>query len=302
MSTTSKRIFRAGWKNFSRNSGLTVATIFIMVMVVSLATLLFLLNPISRALVSILQEKVDVSVYFKKDALPEEILELKSQLTEIPEVKEVEYVSREEALEKFIERHRDDPTLMESLAEVGENPFLASLSVRTQEPSQYEQVTNFLEEGLFRDLIEKVDYHQRKPVMDKVFAIASTINRTGIFLNLILGLIAVLVAYNAAKLAIYSSSEEISVMRLVGASNWFIRGPFLIQGALIGIIAALITLLLTFAVCAVFGQNIKTLISEVDLLGLFFGNFWILVLIQILTGVGLGMISSLIAIRKYLKV
>jgi len=297
-----KRIVKTGCRSFSRNIALSMAAVFIMVMVISLATLLFLLNPVSKILISDLQEKVDISVYFREEVLSEDILQVKSEISRIPEVKNVEYVSREQALEKFIERHRDDPVLMESLTEVGENPFLASLNIRAWQASQYEQVTNFLETGPFRNLVDKVDYYQRKPVIDKVFSLTAGINKIGIFFSIVFGAIAILVAFNTIRIAIYNLSEEISIMRLVGASNWFVRGPFLIQGAIVGFIATLITLLITFAICYGFDPKIRVIAPQVSILSIFLSNFWILFLIQLATGIGLGIISSLIAVRKYLKI
>ncbi|MBZ9577584.1 ABC transporter permease [Patescibacteria group bacterium] len=302
MLTSFKRIIKTGWKGFSRNIGLSIATILIMVMVISLATLLFLLNPASKILISGLQEKVDISVYFGEDVLPEDIWEVKSEISRIPEVKDIEYVSREQALEKFIEKHRDDPVLMESLTEVGYNPFLASLNIKAWQVSQYEQVTNFLETGPFRNLIDKVDYHQRKPVIEKVFSVTSGINKVGIFFSIIFGAIAILVAFNTIRIAIYNSSEEISIMRLVGASNWFVRGPFLIQGAIVGFIATLITLIITFGICYGLDSKIRVIAPEISIFSLFLSNFWTLILIQLATGIGLGILSSLIAVRKYLRI
>jgi len=281
---------------------LSIATILIMVVVISLATLLFLLNPASKILISGLQEKVDISVYFREDVLLEDIWEVESEISRIPEVKNIEYVSKEQALEKFIEKHRDDPVLMESLTEVGYNPFLASLNIKAWQASQYEQVTNFLETGPFRNLIDKVDYHQRKPVIEKVFSVTSGINKVGIFFSIIFGAIAILVAFNTIRIAIYNSSEEISIMRLVGASNWFVRGPFLIQGAIVGFIATLITLIITFGICYGLDSKIRVIAPEISIFSLFLSNFWALILIQLATGIGLGILSSFIAVRKYLKI
>lgn len=302
MLTSFKRIIKTGWKGFSRNIGLSMATIFVMAMVISLATLLFLLNPAADILVSNILDKVDISVYFKEDAIPEDILRAKSEISMIPEVKEVEYVSKEEALERFIERHKDDPTMMESLTEIGNNPFLASLNIKAWEISQYGQVSNFLEAASFKDLIDKVDYYQRKPVINKILSVVSGINKGGIFLSIVLGLIAILIAFNAIRIAIYNSSEEISTMRLVGASNKFIRGPFLIQGIVVGVFAAFITLLITFGISWGFDSRIEAVAPEISTFSLFLSNFWVLLLIQLATGIGLGIISSTIAIRKYLKI
>ncbi len=302
MMTSIKRIIRAGWRGFSRNIGLSIASVFIMVMVICLATLLFLLNPVSDVLISSVQKKVDVSVYFKEDVSEDEIMDVSAEIANISEVKEIEYVSKDEALEIFIERHKDDPVLIESLAEVGYNPFLDALNIKAWEASQYEQVANFLETGVFQGLIDNVDYYQRKPVIDKVFALTSGINKIGIFFGLVLGIIAVLVAFNTVRIAIHNSNKEISVMRLVGASNSFVRGPFVIQGIIVGFIAAIITLLITFGLCYGFDSRINALAPELSIFNIFLSNFFLLFLIQLATGIGLGIISSYIAIRKYLKI
>jgi len=297
-----KRVIKTGWKGFRRNIGLSLAAILIMVIVISLATLLFLLSPVSKILIADIQEKVDISVYFKEDVSSEYILEVESEISKIPEVKDVEYISKDQALEKFIEKHKDDPVLMESLAELGSNPFLASLSVRAWEPSQYEQVVSLLETSSFKNLIDKVDYYERKPVIEKVFLTVSGLNRVGIFFSILFAVIAVLIAFNTIRIAIYNSGEEISVMRLIGASNWFVRGPFLIQGIVIGFIAALITLLITFGLCYGFDARIKTVAPDISIYNIFLSNFFLLFLIQLATGIGLGIMSSYIAVRKYLKI
>ena len=302
MFTSFKRIFRIGYRSFFRNIGLSIATILVMVIVVFLATMLFLFNSASQILIADVQEKVDISVYFNEDTLTEEIMEIKSNITNISEVKDVQYVSREQALEKFIERHRDDPILMESLTEVGRNPFLASLSIKAHQASQYEQVAKFLEGDSFSNIVKEVDYYQRKPVIERLFSITAGINRTGITIAIVLGLIAILVVFNTIRVTIYSTNEEISVMKLVGASNWFIRGPFLIQGVIAGILATLIVLLITFGISYSFDSKIKLIAPQISTFNLFISSFWTLLLIQLLTGIGLGLISSMIAVRKYLKI
>ena len=302
MLTSFKRIIKIGWKEFSRNIGISIATIFIMVMVISLVTMLFLLGPISDTLISIVEDKIDISVYIKEDVSVGGIMELKSEISRIPEVEDVDYVSKEEALETFIKTHKDDPVLIESLTEVGYNPFLSCLNIKARQASQYEQVTSFLEGGTFQNLIEKIDYHERKPVIEKVFALTNGINKIGIFFSIIFGVIAVLIAFNAVRIAIHSSKEEISVMRLVGASNWFVRGPFLIQGIIVGFISALITLLITFIFSYFLEPKVRSLAPEISIWGIFVSNFLFLFLIQLATGIGLGIISSYIAIRKYLKI
>lgn len=305
MFTLIKRIFKSGWQSFSRDGDIAAANIFIMTMTILLATSLFLLKDISQILISAIREKADISVYFKTVAQEEDILNIQEELSKIPEVKDVEYVSKEKALEDFVQRHKDDPVLMGSLEEVGGNPFLAALNIRAFEASQYQAVVNFLDATLapsYKDLIEKVDYYQRKPVIERIFALTSGTGKVGISLSIVLAIVAILVAFNTIRLAILNQAEEIKIQRLVGASNWFIRGPFLVQGAISGIISALISLLIFTLICWFLGPKIEFLFSGLNVWKFFTGNFFTIILIQLSTGILLGAISSSIAIRKYLKV
>jgi len=302
MFTSIRRIFKSGWQNFSRDGGLSVATCFIMVITILLGSSLFLLKDINQFLTSSIQEKADISVYFKEDAAEEEIFNLEEELSKIPEVKDIKYISKEKALEEFTKKHKDESSLMESLAEVGGNPFLAALNIKAFEASQYQAVVNFLENPDFENLIEKVDYYQRKPIIEKIFALTVGMKNTGLVISIILAIVAVLVTFNTIRLAILNQGEEIRIQRLVGASNWFIRAPFLVQGAIAGFFATLISLLIFSLICLFLSPKIEILFSDLNIWNFFTKNFSTIILLQLATGILLGMISSTIAIRKYLKV
>ncbi len=303
MFTNLKRILKFAATDFSRNRGGSFAAIFVLVIIISLVTSLFLFQGVSQFLISQVQEKIDISAYFKEDTSEEDVLDVKTELSKFSsEVEDIQYISKEEALEKFIEKHKDNPDFMKALEEVGGNPFLASLNIKTKLPSQYEKLSNFLETGQFRSLIEKVDYYQKRPTIEKVFAVTSAVNNFGIGLSIVLVLVAVLVVFNTTKLAIYNSKEEISTMRLVGASNWFIRGPFITQGAICGFFACLICLLIFSSVTFFLGPKLAVLLPGFNLFNYFIANFWAILLIQVIFGMGLGIISSFIVVKKYLKV
>jgi cell division transport system permease protein len=302
MVNTLKRITKTGWQSLTRDGGLIFANIFILALAISVITSLFLFKESSSFVLSTLQDKMDVSVYFKADVTEDQILGVKDEIASISEVKEVSYVSRDDALNIFIDRHKNDPVLLESLNEVGVNPFLASLSVKTFEASQYETVASLLDSSKYKDLIDKVDYYERKPVIDRIFSLTSSFNMAGVIISLILALVAVLVTFNTVRLAIYSLREEIKIQRLVGASNWFIRGPFLVQGALAGAIAALACLLLFSLLTFLLNSKIAALFPDLNMFSLFLSNFWLIFSLQMISGIGLGVVSSLIAVRKYLKV
>lgn len=300
--TSFKRILKSGWIGFRRNGGLSLATIFIMVMTISLVTSLFLLQKTSNFLVVSLEEKVDMAIYFTEEPSIEEIVAIQEELFSLPEVKNLEYISKAEALEKFTERHQGEEVIMESLAEVGGNPLLASLNVRAWEATQYAAISSFLETASFKDLITKVDYSQKKPAIEKLSSLTSSINTTGIVLSIVLAVVAVLIAFNTVRIAIYNSRDEIETMKLVGAANWFIRGPFLVQGVIAGVLAVLITFLVFSVAVWFLSPKMEIIVPGLGMSSYFFSNFLMILFLQLVAGVGLGVFSSWIAIRRYLKI
>lgn len=291
-----------GWLGLIRDGGQIFATIFILAIAILLVSSLFLSGKVGQFLINSLESKADVSVYFKEDALEEDITQVQDELAKIPEVKEIIYISKDQALEEFKKRYKNNPVLMDSVKELGGNPFLASLRIQAKQAGQYKVITSFIDSLSIDDIIEKVDYSQRQNVIERIFSITSFLGKTGILFSLILIAIAILITFNTIKMAIYNFQEEVKIQRLVGASNWFIRGPFLAQGAIAGIISAFISLLVLFLIVLLFSPKIQIFLPDLNIFKMFWNNFGLIFLIQVATGIALGSISSLIAIRKYLKI
>ncbi len=297
-----KRIFGLGWKMFLREKGITVATVFVLFLVINLIGGLFLLKDMGTFLIQNVEDKVDISVYFKQSASEDEILTIKKKIVDFPEVKRAEYISQDKALNQFTERHKSDFSLIESIEELGMNPFLASLNVQAKNPSQYEKVYAFLSNLETGDIIEKIDYYQRETVIQKIHALSSQLSQAGLYLAIILFIVAVIVTLNTVRLSIYNSKKEIEIQKLVGASNWFIKAPFLIQGMLCGVTASIISFLCLAFACWFFNPQIRNLFLDFNLYNLFMSEVWTLLGIQVMVGILLGVISSNIAVKKYLKV
>ncbi len=304
MLTSFKRIFNFAVQDFSRNKGISIAAIFVLVATIMLVTWLFFFRGVSDFLISEIRDRIDITAYFKDDAQEQNILNVKDEILKMsPNIKGVEYVSKDQAMQAFNEKHKDNAVLTKALEEVGTNPFLPSLNIKTNgDPAQYAEVSNVLQTANFSKFIEKVDFSQKKDTIEKVFSITSNINKFGLILGIILIIVAMLVVFNTIKLAVDSSKEEISTMRIVGASDWFIRGPFLIQGAIYGFIAFVICFLLSVAFAYFLSPKIGTVLPGFNSFDYFLSNLWILVLIQLSFGVGMGIISSFIVVRKYLDV
>jgi len=304
MLTNFTRIFRFAVNDLSRNKGISIAAIFVLVVTIMLVTGLFFFHGVSQFLISEIQDKIDITAYFKDETQEQDILNVRDEILKMsPNIKNVEYVSKDQAMLAFNEKHKDNAVLARALDELGTNPFLPSLNIKTNgDPAQYAEVSNVLQTANFSKFIDKVDFSQKRDTIEKVFSITSNINNFGIALGIILSIVAILVVFNTIKLAVDSSKDEISTMRIVGASDWFIRGPFIIQGAIYGFIAFAICFLLSALSAYILSPKIGAVLPGFDSFDYFLSNIWILVLIQLVFGMGVGVISSFIVVRKYLDV
>ena len=296
------RVIAAGWTNFRRNSYVTFGTTGVMALVLLLFLGLIAVNFLSGVIVSGLESKVDVSVYFKTDATDDDIATVKADLESLNTVKSVQYVSRDDALAMFKERHAQDALIQESLAELDQNPLEASLNVKATDTGQYASIVSFLETHKLRTTIDKINYYENEAVIGRVQSISHSAQQWGFIITLVLAVIAVLVAFNTIRLTIYNQKNEIEIMRLVGGSNWYIRAPYLVEGSIYGIFAGIFALVVFYAAVSSVTSKVALVMPGVSLIGYFTGNLAQVVLLVLAAGVALGIVSSLIAIRRFLRI
>lgn len=302
MTTKLARIIKYGIQNFLRNSWLSFATTSIMVLALIIFHGLILFNVISDAAIVSLKDKIDISVYFKDDVSDEKITAVGKTIENLPEVKGVEYVSKEKALAVFRERHKDDRTITAALNELDENPLLASLNIKAQDPAYYSAIAKKLESEEFADIIESVTYNQNKLAIDRLASIINAFESIGFGLAVFIAAIAALITFNTIRLAIYSNREELKVMRLVGASSGFINGPFIVTGILYGIVGAFVSILVVMPIISAISPYINVFIPEMQLQQYFSENFIGLLGYQLLFGIALGSVSAAVAVRRYMKI
>lgn len=296
------RIIRYGVSNFFRNGWLSLSTIGIMILALIVFEGLIVFNVMAKGAVGALQDKIDISVYFKSNVAEDSILNIKRSLEGLVEVKVVQYISRDEALAEFKKAHADEEVITQTLEQLDENPLLASINIKANDPRHYNTIAEYLDKPVFKNLIEKVTYTQNHVVIDRLVALVDTVKNGGALLTIFLSFLAVMITFNTIRLAIFSNSEQISVMRLVGASNNFIRGPYVVEGLLYGFIAAIIGFLIFIPIINFVSPYVSNFIPEINLKTYFNENFFSLLLYQLLFGVGLGIVSGVVAIRKYLHV
>ncbi len=303
MLTIFKRILKFGWQGFWRNKTLSLQVIFIMGVVVFSISFIFLFEKIGKFLTTEAEEKVDISVYFKKDASEETMLQLKEDLLTLTDtVKDVDYISKQEANEIFTQKHKDDKFYLEALGQVEGDPFLASLNIKAYSSKNYASIDSFLQEKQADTFIEKISYSKNKEVIDQLFYITSNVKKAGFIGGGAIALLVILITFNTIKLTIISIKDEIVTSRLVGASNWFIRGPFLVQSFLYALTSVLLFDVIFVLFIVFINSKMQTLFLDFNLLTVLKQNGLLLLGVQIVFTVFLGTISSLLAARRYLKI
>lgn len=296
-----KRTLFSGYLNFRRNAWLSAATILVMVLALFVLGSLTLLSAFSQSAIAMIESRLDMSIYFVQGAEEDDIFSVKKELESLPDVAEVNYISREAALAEFRERYSENALILSALEEIGENPLEASLNVKARDPSRLGTITQFLTEQQY-PTVDKINYFENQHVIERLTGILGAIRGSVVFLTLFLAFVAALVAFNTIRLAIYTMREEVAIMRLVGGTRWFIQGPFLVSGALYGIVAALIVTLIFVPLTWLMAPKLSFLLPSFDIFKYFLAGFMEFFAILAAAGVGLGVLSSLVAVRRYLKV
>jgi cell division transport system permease protein len=300
-----KRILKSGFVSFARNTVVSLSSVLVVTITLSVITSLIFVQAVLQSALTDIRDKVDVTIYFVPDASESKILALKESIEKIPEVASASYISSDEALAQFKERHKDDYLTLQALEELNENPLGATINVKARETSQYESIAEFLEgDGvLAKDsatIVDKVNYNQNKIIIERLNAIINGAEKLGFLVTLILIVISVIITLNTIRLTIYIAREEIGVMRLVGASNFYIRGPFIVEGIIYGVVSALITLIVFIPITIWLGNTMTDFLG-INMAIYYKENFFQIALIVLASGAVLGSVSSFLAIRKYLN-
>ena len=303
-----KRVIRSGFFSFWRNGFVSLSSILVMMVTLFVIGTTIFSGVILKSTLQQIKDKVDINVYFITSASEDDILVMKKSIERLPEVlTPVVYVSRDQALIDFKKRHENDQTTLQALDELGTNPLGATLNIKAKDPSQYESIANFLQSrnALSSDgttIVDKVNYYQNKEAIDRLTRITDSAKRLGFILTIFLIAISILITFNTLRLVIYMSREEISVMRLVGASTGYIRGPFFIAGGIYGFISAILTLIIFYPITLWLGKTTESFFVGLNIFHYYASNFGQIFLIIVGSGIAIGSISSFLAVRKYLRV
>lgn len=297
------RIIKFAFQNLGRNLWLTLMTVVVLSVTLFSVNVLLSLNVLAKVAATALESKIDVSVYVKPTATDDEKNGLRSYLTSLPQVSDVQSVSPDEALSRFRERHKGEPELLKALDEVGSNPLGATFVVRARQIGEYPAIISALDHPAYRDLISEKNFDDYTSLISRVQALQNKLSGFGIALLALFAFIAMIIMVNVVRVAIFTHKEEIAIMKLVGASGMFIRGPYLVESILLSLIA------LVIASAAIFGAAYagtpylqKFLDVDPGLISFFVHNATLIIGGEFVALVGLTGTASAYAVGRYMKV
>ena len=297
------RIIKAGTTNFLRNIWQSIAATMIMAITLFIISTIIILYTLTSLSINDIKDKVGISVYFKNHITETEILNTKDEVEAMAGVRSVEFIPKTVAKEKFIEAHKDEPLLLETLNEFkdSENPLPNSFAIKAVDLKDYSQITTNLKSERFAPYFEKI--RDNSKVIDRLFKIIDGITKLGILLVIVFIVVTIMVMFNTIRLTIYNRREEVEIMRLVGGTNWYIRGPFITEALLYALLSTLVASIIVFVLLVLLSGRVEEFLSLSDLGGnLIRGLFWQILVVNLFASSILGVVASSIAIRRYLKV
>jgi len=289
-----KKLLKKSWVNIKRDRWFTFASILVMSFTFFMLSSFVTSAMLSNNVLSYLETRAQVTVFFKDSASTDAIFSHKTALENNPDILEVLYTSREDALQKYIGEHKDEPLLLESLSK---DIFPASLDIKAVNVSNLSGISDYFSKV---DEVEEVVYYE--DAINSFRKFANFIRIGGIGLVILLSFTSIVVVMLTLGSSIYVKNEEIGVMRLVGANNWYIRAPFFVQGFLYSLFASLISEAVFITVIVFFKQDINLIFKGIPILNLGFLYLVSVFVFQVLFGLIVSLVAGYIAIRKYLKV
>lgn len=297
------RTIRFAIQSFWRNLWLSVVTIFILTLTMLSLSLVAGVNVLTQQALDVLEDKVNVDVFLTPGLNEQTILQYQGELQSYPEVANVVYISQAEALQTFLTEHANEPTIQASIESLGENPFPASLVIKALDLQQYESIISKIEASDMTQHIQSKDFSDNRDIINAINGLIKKVSQIGIIISLIFILISVVMIFNTIRIAIYSHRDELNIMKLVGATNWFIRGPFLIESLLYGMVSAVIASVLVLGIALVavpYAGDFFVLSSDLVYLELV---TWLpgIIASEVVAACALSLLSTGIALRRYLK-
>lgn len=302
------RIIHTGAMNFVRNAWLAIAAMAVMVVTLTIVLFSIVTSATFNNTIAQITDKINISVYLKDSVTEEQRTTLMSQLRQLPNVKKVAFVSKDQALAEYKAANAKNKDLLGAINETG-NPLPASIQIDPIDTSKIQDIKNFLDKPnnvALQDPQAGTSYSgDRKAAIDKIAHATNIMKRIGVAAVLLFAFISMLIIFNTIQMAIFNRRDELTIMRLLGASTWYIRGPFVVESVIYGILSAIISIVLIDTLFVMSSSALQA--SSLGLLDInyastyFHQKFFLLLTLQLVVGIVIGAASSIIATRRYLK-
>ncbi|MDD3285150.1 MAG: permease-like cell division protein FtsX [Patescibacteria group bacterium] len=297
------RIIKFSLQDIARNIWLSIVTVTILLLALFSINTLLTVRVVSDNAVNAVKEKIDISLYLKPEASESDITALRSRLSGMPEIKAVNYTSKQAALDSFRNKYRDNPEILQALRELGNNPLSPSLAITPVDFDDTANLVNTLRQ-LDSDIIESRDFSDNTAVVAKIQSVTNRVNEIGLAIIAIFVLTSILVVYNSIRVAVYTHRKEIEIMRLVGASNFFIYMPYFFSAFFYALMSVFIMIIIFYPFLTLFQPYLEVFLAgyNVNLLSYFVYNFWPIFGAQFGVIFIITLIASFFAVRKYARV
>lgn len=294
------RTFNEGVQNFRRDKWLTVVTVMVMSLALYLMGVFFFSGFGILSVMKSIEDRINISMNFDFDVSEGEILNIKKKIEEIEEVKSVTYISKDDALKDFNEKNQDNKDMMKALDLIGDNPFTASLVITAKNADYYDDFDEYLKRE-YKDELMSSTYDKNKDTIGELHRFIVFIRNVSLGLGAVLIIISVLLNLNTIRMSLYANRKEFEIMRLVGASNLYVKLPTIFEGLLYGLTSALITIVALIITVYSSDHFIRRMLPDVRIAEFYTKHIIEICLIIIVLGIALGAISSYIGIRRYLE-
>jgi cell division transport system permease protein len=303
---TFSRIITTGMVNFARNAWLAIAAIAVMVVTLTIVLFSLITSATFNNTIKQITDKIDISVYLKDEVTEEQRDVLLQEMERLPNVQNVTYVSKEEVLQRYIQQNANNPELLSAISQT-DNPLPATIQLKPKDLNRLAEIKTYLSKN---DIValqsDEPSYSgDRKEAIDNITHATNILQRAGVIVVLVFAVISILIIFNTIQMAIFNRRDELTIMRLLGASTWYIRGPFVVESIIYGITSAFISI---FLINSLFVASSSTLqATSLGLLDInysaeyFKQHFWVLLGTQLAVGILIGAVSSTIATKRYLK-
>lgn len=301
------RIIHAGAVNFIRNASLAIAAMAVMVVTLTIILFSVVTNATFSNTIAQITSQINISVFLKSNTSDEDAKAFAKAIQERDDVDKVEYLDKAAALKRFAEQNQGQESILQAAAEAT-NPVPATIHVYPNDLNQVKPIQDFLTkpDNLKLQTEDSPSYQgNRKEAIDNITHATNVLREIGIVAVIVFAVISALIIFNTIQMAIFNRRDEIQIMRLLGASTSYIRGPFIVESIIYGIMSAVISVLIINAAFVATSSALQA--SSLGLLDIEYAHsyfsehfLWLLTL-QIGIGIVLGAASSVIATRRYLK-